>query len=285
MSLKIKNVNKIYGKKIVLENISIDLKPKKIYGLLGNNGAGKSTLLNIINNRIFPTSGQVELDGRDLLNNEKELNKVYLMSEDDMFPSKLKLNSLFKLTEGFYGAFDWELAHQMLNKFELNPSKQINKLSTGYRSIAKLIVALCVPCDYIFLDEPVLGLDANHREIFYDFLLDTYQERSRTFVISTHLIEEISNLLEKVIIIDKGRVIKDDDLEDLLQNTYILSGPTSEVDYLIEGVQVLEKKVLGGITSAYIKGNLAGKNTENVKIRKMPLQEYFKKITIVKEEK
>ncbi len=157
MSLKIKEVSKIYGKNIILDNVSINIEPQKIYGLLGNNGAGKSTLLNIINNRIFSTTGKVELSGESIFDNEKSLNKIYLMSEDDLYPSKLKINSLFKLTEKFYGEFDWDLAHQMLEEFELNPSKHLNKLSTGYRSITKLIVALCVPCDYIFLDEPVLG--------------------------------------------------------------------------------------------------------------------------------
>ncbi|MGC3362727.1 ABC transporter ATP-binding protein, partial [Enterococcus faecalis] len=74
---------------------------------------------------------------------------------------------IFKTSEGFYGSFDWTLAEQMLSDFDLDGKKTFKKLSTGYRSIAKLIVALSVPWEYIFLDEPVLGLDANHRELFY----------------------------------------------------------------------------------------------------------------------
>lgn len=279
MSLKIKEVSKIYGKNIILDNVSINIEPQKIYGLLGNNGAGKSTLLNIINNRIFSTTGKVELSGESIFDNEKSLNKIYLMSEDDLYPSKLKINSLFKLTEKFYGEFDWDLAHQMLEEFELNPSKHLNKLSTGYRSITKLIVALCVPCDYIFLDEPVLGLDANHREMFYNFLLDTYQERLRTFVISTHLIEEIYNLLERVIILDKGKIIDDNELEQLLYEAYVLSGPANEIEDLLKDVQVLDKKVLGGATTVYIKGHITRKSLGNIKVTPMNLQDYFKKVT------
>ncbi|WP_416451431.1 ATP-binding cassette domain-containing protein [Lactococcus lactis] len=279
MSLKIKEVSKIYGKNIILDNVSINIEPQKIYGLLGNNGAGKSTLLNIINNRIFSTTGKVELSGESIFDNEKSLNKIYLMSEDDLYPSKLKINSLFKLTEKFYGEFDWDLAHQMLEEFELNPSKHLNKLSTGYRSITKLIVALCVPCDYIFLDEPVLGLDANHREMFYNFLLDTYQERLRTFVISTHLIEEIYNLLERVIILDKGKIIDDNELEQLLYEAYVLSGPANEIEDLLKDVQVLDKEVLGGATTVYIKGHITRKSLGNIKVTPMNLQDYFKKVT------
>lgn len=285
MSLKIKEVSKTYGKNIILDNVSINIEPQKIYGLLGNNGAGKSTLLNIVNNRIFSTTGKVELSGESIFDNEKSLNKIYLMSEDDLYPSKLKINSLFKLTEKFYGEFDWDLAHQMLKEFELNPSKHLNKLSTGYRSITKLIVALCVPCDYIFLDEPVLGLDANHREMFYNFLLDTYQERLRTFVISTHLIEEISNLLERVIILDKGKIIDDNELEQLLYEAYVLSGATNEIEDLLKDVQVLDKEVLGGATTAYIKGHITRKNPGNIKVTPMSLQDYFKKVTSRKKAK
>lgn len=285
MSLKIKEVSKIYGKNIILDNVSINIEPQKIYGLLGNNGAGKSTLLNIINNRIFSTTGKVELSGESIFDNEKSLDKIYLMSEDDLYPSKLKINSLFKLTEKFYGEFDWDLAHRMLEEFELNPSKHLNKLSTGYRSIAKLIVALCVPCDYIFLDEPVLGLDANHREMFYNFLLDTYQERLRTFVISTHLIEEISNLLERVIILDKGKIIDDNELEPLLYEAYVLSGAANEIEDLLKDVQVLDKEVLGGATTVYIKGHITRKNMGNIKVTPMNLQDYFKKVTSRKKAK
>lgn len=285
MSLKIKEVSKIYGKNIILDNVSINIEPQKIYGLLGNNGAGKSTLLNIINNRIFSTTGKVELSGESIFDNEKSLNKIYLMSEDDLSPSKLKINSLFKLTEKFYGEFDWDLAHRMLEEFELNPSKHLNKLSTGYRSITKLIVALCVPCDYIFLDEPVLGLDANHREMFYNFLLDTYQERLRTFVISTHLIEEISNLLERVIILDKGKIIDDNELEQLLYEAYVLSGAANEIEDLLKDVQVLDKEVLGGATTVYIKGHITRKSLGNIKVTPMSLQDYFKKVTSRKKAK
>lgn len=285
MSLKIKEVSKTYGKNIILDNVSINIEPQKIYGLLGNNGAGKSTLLNIINNRIFSTTGKVELSGESIFDNEKYLNRIYLMSEDDLYPSKLEINSLFELTEKFYGEFDWDLAHQMLEEFELNPSKHLNKLSTGYRSITKLIVALCVPCDYIFLDEPVLGLDANHREMFYNFLLDTYQERLRTFVISTHLIEEISYLLERVIILDKGKIIDDNELEQLLYEAYVLSGSTNEMENLLKDVQVLDKEVLGGATTVYIKGHITRKSLGNIKVTPMSLQDYFKKVTSRKKAK
>ncbi|KSU12438.1 ABC transporter ATP-binding protein [Lactococcus lactis subsp. lactis] len=154
----------------------------------------------------------------------------------------------------------------------------MNKLSTGYRSIAKLIIALCVPCEYIFLDEPVLGLDANHRELFYNYLIETYQENPRTFVISTHLIEEISNLLEKVIILDKGKIIEDNSVENILEKAYIVTGSIEEVETFTDQLQILEKTTLGGSLTAYVKGELPQKKMGNIKVESMSLQDYFMKI-------
>ena len=278
MSLNIENLYKTYGKKNVLNDISVNFQAEKIYGLLGNNGAGKSTLLNIINNRIFDTKGKITLDGRLVTENEKSLNNIHLMSEDDLYPSKLKIKSLFHLMENFYGDFDWKLANEMLSEFELEPTKRMSKLSTGYRSIAKLIIALCVPCEYIFLDEPVLGLDANHRELFYNYLIETYQENPRTFVISTHLIEEISNILEKVIILDKGKIIEDDSVENILENTYIVTGSIEEVEAFTDQLQILEKTTLGGSLTAFVKGELPQNKMGNIKVESMSLQDYFMKI-------
>ncbi len=120
----------------------------------------------------------------------------------------------------------WSLAEQMLSDFDLDGKKTFKKLSTGYRSIARLIVALSVPCEYIFLDEPLLGLDANHWELFYTYCIK-YQERPRTFVISTHLIEEIANLLEDIIIIDQG-IVRAESIETILKNGRIVSGPKNK---------------------------------------------------------
>lgn len=283
MSLRVESVSKNIIKK-ALDNISITFEKETIYGLLGRNGAGKSTLLNIINNRSFATSGSVQLAGETVTDNETALNHIYLMSEDNLFPPQLKIKDIFKTTEGFYGSFDWSLAEQMLSDFGLDSKKTFKKLSTGYRSIAKLIVALSVPCEYIFLDEPVLGLDANHRELFYTYLIETYQERPRTFVISTHLIEEIANLLEDIIIIDQGKLIRAESIETILKNGRIVSGPKEQVERYTQSLEILGMDTLGGAVTAYVYGDLPTEKAE-VQIAPLNLQTYFVQLTNRKKEK
>ncbi|UDM79093.1 ATP-binding cassette domain-containing protein [Vagococcus fluvialis] len=279
MTLEIKNISKSYQKHNVLSDITFKIEPNKIYGLLGRNGAGKSTLLNIINNRTFTSEGEVLLNGISMVDNEKLLNQVYLMSEDNLFPPTMKVKDMFLTSDKFYGQFDWDLANKMVREFDLNPKLTFKKLSTGYRSIAKLIIALCVSCDYIFLDEPVLGLDAIHRELFYRFLIETYEERQRTFIISTHLIEEITNLLEEVIIIDNGRLKVASDVDSLLLKSLSLSGSKDDMRAITQHLNIIGHETLGDFITVYISDELPDNLPKSITINSLKLQDYFVQLT------
>lgn len=279
MNLDINQVTKKFKDKNALSNISLTFEPCKIYGLLGRNGAGKSTLLNIIANRSFASSGAVLLDSKNIQGNEDLLNHIYLMSEDNLFPSNMKVKDMFKISESFYGSFNWNLANQMANEFELNLKLTFKKLSTGYQSIAKLIIALCVPCDYIFLDEPVLGLDATHRELFYSFLIHTYEEHPRSFIISTHLIEEITTLLEEIIIIDKGELKITSDVESLLQTHFSLSGPKEIVTDFANQFEIIGRDELGDYITVYVSGHFPSNIPESITVNSLNLQTYFIQLT------
>lgn len=192
----VKNLSQNFGKKTVLNQINLTITEGKIYGLLRNNGAGKSTLLNLLSTRLLLKEGEILLDGQPIMNNDELLGQIYLMSERDFYAKSQKLSKILRDTALFYGDFDFEYAAKLARAFKVDLKQMYGKLSTGYRSIFKLIIALCVPAKFIFLDEPVLGLDASHRELFYKELLESYINKPRTFVISTHLIEEIAASLE-----------------------------------------------------------------------------------------
>ncbi len=279
MKLEVKKVSKIYKEKNALSNVSIVFKENTIYGLLGRNGAGKSTLLNIINNRNFPSSGDILLENNKVTDNEKLLNRIYLMSEDNLFPSSMKVKEMFKVSEDFYGSFDWEFANKLATSFELNKKSTFKKLSTGYRSISKLIVSLCVPCDYIFLDEPVLGLDAAHRNLFYESLIESFEERPRSFIISTHLIEEITNLLENVIILDNGKLIFQKDVEDILQEIHTLSGPREAMSNVVDNLTVIGSEEIGDFINIHVSGELPDIIPNEIQVKPLSLQNYFVQLT------
>ncbi|WP_283596034.1 ABC transporter ATP-binding protein [Limosilactobacillus vaginalis] len=249
--LKISHLSKKFGRRVILDDVSFTLEPAKIYGLLGRNGAGKSTLLNLISNRIFPTSGSIKLGDQEI-NTDQTLDKIFLIGEDNLYYKQVKINQMFDLADGAYGNFDYQNAEQMLKQFELDGNQKFAKLSTGQKTAAKISLALNVDADYIFLDEPVLGLDANHREIFYQELIKSYQKRPRTIVLSTHLIDEIQQLVEHVILIDRHRVLEDADVQDLLDRAYDISGPAKLVDQYTEGLNVLSTTDLGNVRTAHV---------------------------------
>ncbi|KRM60575.1 ABC transporter, ATP-binding protein [Paucilactobacillus vaccinostercus DSM 20634] len=280
-TLHVNHISQHFGKHQVLKDVTMTLEPQKIYGLLGRNGAGKSTLLNIITNRIFPSSGDVMLDNTEVFENDDCLSKMYLMSEANLYAERLKVRKIFDLVQMSYGQFDWPLAHELAGKFQVNLEERFGRLSTGYHSIVKLIIALCVPADYIFLDEPVLGLDANHRELFYQELLAAYEKRPRTFVISTHLIEEIANLVEHVFMIDDGQLLADEDVEELIARSYAITGPRPAVLAYTEGLNVVGEESLGQITTNYVFGTLDDTRIipDSVTIEHLDLQKLFVYLT------
>ena len=276
--IELKNLTKHYKETAALEGVTLTIEYGKVYGLLGRNGAGKSTMVNLISNRIFPTSGEIFVDGEPSIENDAALRKIFTMSEHNLLPVDKKFKDAVKIVSMFYPDFDKDYAFRLAQMFELDVKKKLMSLSTGYSSIAKLIMALASGADYIFFDEPVLGLDANHRELFYRLLIERYAETGSTFIISTHLIDECANLIEKAIIIDKGRLVTADDTERIMENSYTVTGPAELVDKYTAGKTVVGSDTVGGIRSAYVKGK-----PENVpqglEISKASLQSLFIQMT------
>jgi ABC-2 type transport system ATP-binding protein len=277
--IEVRDVVKRYGNTCALDGIDLTFEENTIYGLLGRNGAGKSTLLNIISNRIFADEGNVTIDGLPSDENDVAQGKIYLMSEKTLYPEKMKIKDIFKWTKEFYPDFDEGCARKLAERFELDVNKKVNALSTGYTSIFKLVIALSVNTPYVFLDEPVLGLDANHRELFYRILIEKYSERPATYVISTHLIEEVSGIIENIIIIKKGKIIRNETREELLSKGYTVSGTAAIIDQYIKGREVIGVDTLGGLKTAYLIGKADKVLPEGIEISNLDLQKLFIQLT------
>lgn len=276
--IELSHITKKYKDNTALYDVSLTIEYGRIYGLLGRNGAGKSTMVNLISNRIFPTSGEIFVDGEMSIENDEALRKIFTMSEHNLLPVDRKFKDAVKLVKEFYPALDEDYAFALAEKFELDVKKKLMSLSTGYSSISKLIIALASGADYIFFDEPVLGLDPNHRELFYKELIDRYANTGSTFVISTHLIDECASLIEKAIIIDKGRLVTAEDTEKIMQDSYTVTGPAELVDKYTAGKTVIGSDNVGGIKSAYVKGK-AENVPQGLEISKASLQSLFIRMT------
>lgn len=277
MAIEIKNVTKRFGKTVALHDVSLRLEAGRIYGLLGNNGAGKTTLLRVITNRLYPDGGEVLLDGMETADQDRVLGKVFMMGEENLYPDGMRVKKAFAVTGRFYPDFDLAYAEKLAARFGLDTRKKITSLSTGYASIFRLIVALSVNAPYLLLDEPVLGLDAQHRDMFYRALLEKVAERSCTVVISTHLIAEVANLIEHVCIIRNGRIIQDVPCDALLSDLYTVSGPAAAVDAYTADAKVLSANTLGGLKTVCVQGvpDQARELPAGLELGGMNLQDYF----------
>ena len=285
MSIEIQNVSKSFGKIQALKDVALNFEDGMIYGLLGRNGAGKSTLLNIITNRIFASSGEVLIDGENIEDNDNAMSKIYAMSDAPLYPKDFKIKEIFKWTKEFYKDFDLKLAEKYAKQFGLDTNKKVKSLSTGFASIYKLVIALSVNTPYLLLDEPVLGLDANNRELFYSLLIEKYSEEPFTIIISTHLIEEISSIIDHAVVIDNGEILIDKSRDELLSMGYSVSGKTGDVNAYTVNKEVIGEDNLGGLKTAYIFGTPDNNVPDSIEITKLDLQKLFVKLTNAKEEK
>jgi ABC-2 type transport system ATP-binding protein len=202
------------------------------------------------------------------------------MSEKNYYPLTMKIRDVFKWTNEFYPLFDMNYAKELTAKFGLNTAKKVKELSTGYNSIFKIIIALSVNTPYILLDEPVLGLDANHRSIFYKTLIENYNANPKTIIISTHLIDEVANVLEDIIIINQGKILKNESCEQLLAQGYTVTGSTATIDSFIADKNTIGYDTLGGLKTAYIYGSVdKSELPTGVEISKLDLQRLFIQLT------
>ena len=275
MSIELQNVTKTFGDVCALDDVTLTFEPGHIYGLLGGNGAGKSTLLSILTDRQRPDHGQVRIDGDPVENNDRAIGKVFLVGEQNFLPLETKVSRAFTLLSQFYPDFDRAYAENLARQFGLPLKKKLGTLSTGYSSIFRLILALSCNAPYVIFDEPVLGLDAQHRDLFYRLLVEKFADSESTMILSTHLISEVENLVDHTVILREGRILRDAPTEELTASAYTISGPAGMVDEYTAGRTVLTSHDLGGLKTAVLQGSDPSPLPAGLERGCVKLQDYF----------
>lgn len=279
--LTAEGIVKVYGNKEVLHKVNLELESGKIYGLIGRNGAGKTTLLSILTAQNPAAFGNVTLDGKPVWENpdvlahlcfSRELNPV---SGNNL--NSMKIKEYLRIAAAFFPNWDKTAAERLIREFGLNVKQRINKLSKGMLSMVTIVIALASKADFTFLDEPVAGLDVVARERFYRLLLEEFSETGRTFVISTHIIEEAADVFEEVIIVDKGEIILKENTQELLERSLHISGHEDEVQKACSGLKIYQEERLGrsrGV-SVLLEPGQRIPDGYDVSIQKLSLQKTF----------
>ena len=236
-----------------LDGVSTSIERDSITGLLGRNGAGKTTLMQLLTGHRIPTSGRVEVFGASPYENDRVLRDICFIREGQRYPDHFRIRDALTAAAMLFPAWDADLAAALLADFDLPARRPIKKLSRGMTSAVGIVIGLASRAPLTLFDEPYLGLDAVARHLFYDRLIADYAEHPRTVVLSTHLIEEISGLLEHVLLIDRGQVLLDADAESLRGSALTVTGPGEKVQAFARQHELLHSESLGGHSRAVVR--------------------------------
>lgn len=270
--IELKQVTKQYGQATVLKNITLSIDEPGIYCLLGRNGAGKTTLLKSIAGYQNVSSGTIQVDGKTITTSTLDTGVSYIENFAKHF--NLPVQKLLRIASKVNPNYDYDFALEMMERFELEGKKKFRHLSLGMKTMVSTIICLASNKEVILLDEPVLGFDAIMRVEFYDMLAESFQKHPRTIIVSTHIIEEIAKTIQKLIIIDKGRIRFFDTLQSIQTNAFCISGLQKDVEAATQNRNVIGQDIVGGLATSYIFDNPPAQ-TGSLEIHPLSLQDFF----------
>ncbi|MDN5757590.1 MAG: ABC transporter ATP-binding protein [Tomitella sp.] len=254
-AIRVEDLVKTYHDVTALEDLSFSIQENTICGVLGRNGAGKTTAMQIITGHASPSSGSVDVFGRTPFEDREAMSTMCFVKESQRYPDEFKVKHVLDSAAALLPHWDADFAADLLTKFELPVGRRVKKLSRGMHSMLGIIIGLASRAPVTLFDEPYLGLDVVARQMFYDELLADYAKHPRTIVLSTHLVDEIADLLEHVVLIDGGRVLIDDCAENLRRKAIVATGPTARIDELAAGGRELRRETLGTQARATVQGD------------------------------
>lgn len=203
--LETAGLTKRYGNKEALSDISLSIERGRIIGLLGPNGSGKSTFIKLANGLLTPTSGSLLINGQPVGPESK--SKVSYLPERTYLNNWMKVNDVIDFFHDFYDNFDRGKAYEMLNRLQINANDKLKTMSKGTKEKVQLILVMSRNADLYLLDEPIGGVDPAARDYILSTILNNYNP-SGSIIISTHLISDIEQILDDVIFIQNGHLVK-----------------------------------------------------------------------------
>ena len=277
MKLEVKNLRKRYGQNLVLDSISLTFESGNIYGLFGRNGAGKSTLFRCINDLLPYDDGSILLDGAEYRDLAKEKRKLLaIANEDNLFPADANIKAM-ACAYAYVRNIDEEKLLSDIDRFSIPARKKWEKLSTGERTMLKNVFAINSGASFIFLDEPVLGLDAINRDELYRRLLEDFSEE-KTYIISSHIIDEVSSFASYIYFLDSRRIVLEGESELIQQQSFILSGSSVDLAGVKGNFSIISRGNRLGSEYMCVLGKIE-EVPASVKMEKTDLQQLFIEMT------
>lgn len=241
--IEIKNLVKKYDNKFTLGSIDLEIPSGVIVGLIGENGAGKTTLIKSILNILKIDEGNIKIFNKDFNKEENTIKEDIGVVLDNMFfPEILTPKDINIVMKDIYKKWDEKLFKKYLNDFGLNINKQIKTMSKGMRKKLEIATSLSHHPKLLILDEPTSGLDPVVRNEVLDIFLDFIQDEEHTILLSTHITSDLEHIADKIIFINKGKILLDKNRDDLLDNYGILKCDIDSFDTISKEDIIVYKK-------------------------------------------
>ena len=240
--LEIKKLTKYYGKTLGVKDLSFDLYEGEVYGFIGPNGAGKSTTIRTIMNLINKTSGTILINKKELTKKDLELKSIigYLPSELNLYDD-MKVKDILDFHESFYKKDLKKRRKELVTILKLDENKKIEDLSLGNLKKVGIVLALMHNPKILILDEPTSGLDPIMQNIFFEILLEE-KKKGTTILYSTHILNEVSKVCDRVGLIKEGKIIKEDTIDNIINNN--ITSLTIESEDLDKIKKELDLKII-----------------------------------------
>ncbi len=210
--LECNRLTKTFGNTRALSDVNLTVGRGRIVGLLGPNGSGKSTLIKLANDLLTPTSGQILIDGKKPGVETKKI--VSFLPEKTYLNDWMRVHQIIELFADFYENFRPQKAYDMLKKLRINPEDKLKTMSKGTKEKVQLILVMSREADLYLLDEPIGGVDPAARDYILDTIISNYNEQA-SVILSTHLISDVEKILDDVIFIKEGTIVKTSSVDEI----------------------------------------------------------------------
>ena len=274
------NLTKINQNHNSIKNFSYNFLDNKVYGIIGKSDSGKETLLDLMTAKVSPTEGCVYLDGEILSNKHFLSSKLCFISKETKFNQFSTVKTILKKMSNHVPKWDNYYAYELIDYFGINKNSTYLSLRDNERSLLSGIISLASLANITFLDEVINGIDIKDRYDFYNFLYTHHERYPRTIIIASDYIDEIDYIFDRILFLDRGKLIEHFTNEDIKNNFRYLTGKSEVLKSLINGIKVIGVEKRSNTLTVCIRKRLTKDDIRKfqkylIKISEVPVQKVF----------
>ncbi|MEG1847454.1 MAG: ABC transporter ATP-binding protein [Lachnospiraceae bacterium] len=241
-----------------VNEISVRIKEKNVFGLVGTNGAGKSTLLRMIAGIYKPDSGNIQVDGMEVFERVQAKKRVFYLSDDQYYFNNATPHDMMRFYQRVYEGFDAVRFLDYLDKFGLNKNRKIATFSKGMQKQLAILLGICANTKYLICDETFDGLDPVMRQAVKSIFMGEMESRGLTPIIASHNLRELEDICDHVGLLHRGGILLSKDLENMKMDIHkiqcVFLEPGAETR-AFEGINILQRETRGNLSLVTVRGS------------------------------